>query len=133
MPTTNKPANLVELVLTCASWQEAQRIADHLLNRRLIACAKFLPIQCKNWWEGELSSAKEVMVMMESVSHYFSDIEAEIATLHSYQTFVLKSLPIHEVSHEAKLWLAGIMESREEVDSGMLGLEPARLSGKPTH
>ncbi|HVS58690.1 MAG TPA: divalent-cation tolerance protein CutA [Candidatus Saccharimonadales bacterium] len=98
-------ANFVELVLTCASWQEAQKIVDHLLEQRLIACAKFLPIEAKYWWEGELESAKEIMLLMESVQDNFKKVEAEVAKLHSYKTFVLQALPVTEVSAEATAWL----------------------------
>jgi periplasmic divalent cation tolerance protein len=107
MAAASKQTSFVELVLTCGSWQEAQRIVDHLLEHKLIACAKFLPIQSKYWWEGELNEAKEVMLLMESTAHYFDKIEEEAAALHSYKTFVLKSMPLDRLSEAAATWLQG--------------------------
>jgi periplasmic divalent cation tolerance protein len=97
--------NFVELVLTCGSYQEAQRIADALLDQKLIACAKFLPIQAKYWWEGALEEAKEVMLLMESVGDNFQKVETEVGKLHSYETFVLQALPMEQVSDRAQAWL----------------------------
>lgn len=98
-------SDFVELVLTCGSWQEAQKIADALLEKRLIACAKFLPIKARYWWEGELETTKEIMLLMESIEGNFANVEAEIAKLHSYETFVLQSIPITHISKKAKDWL----------------------------
>ena len=104
--------NFVELVLTCASWQEAQNIADHLLDKKLIACAKFLPIQSKYWWEGELAEAKEVMILMESLQSKFAVIETEVGKLHSYKTFVLKSVPLAQLSESATGWLRDELQNK---------------------
>ena len=97
--------NFVELVLTCGSWQEAQRIVDHLLEQKLIACAKFLPIEYKSWLYGELGTVKEVKLFMESLADKFEQIESEVAALHSYTTFVLQSVPIMQVSSGAAAWV----------------------------
>lgn len=95
----------VELVLTCGSWQEAQRIADHLLEQKLIACAEFLDVQSKFRWHGALEENKEIKLVMQSAAHLFATVEAEIAKLHSYDTFVLQQLPITALSEKATAWL----------------------------
>ena len=95
----------VELVLTCADRAEAEKIADALLDKHLIACAKFLPVDSKYWWRGKLEAAKETLLLMESVVDNFEKIEAEVAKLHSYDTFVLKQIPITNLSKKARTWL----------------------------
>lgn len=95
----------VELVLTCKDWAEAEKIADTLLKKHLIACAKFLPVESKYWWEGKIESDSEVLIFMESVAENFPQIETEVAKLHSYATFVLKATPITQISKDAAQWL----------------------------
>lgn len=94
----------VQLALTCGSWQEAQRIVDRLLEKRLIACAEFIPIKSKFQWKEHIEEADEIKLIMESGAHLFDEIEAEIQKLHSYETFVLQSVPLDRLSEAAAGW-----------------------------
>lgn len=104
--------NPVELVLTCGSWQEAQRIVDSLLEQKLIACAEFLEVTSKYHWKGDIKDDKEIRLIMETAEHLFDTIEAEVRKLHSYETFVLQALPIARVSHDARLWLVNVLGNK---------------------
>lgn len=97
--------NFVEMVLTCGSWQEAQKIADALLETRLVACVEFMEIQSKYWWNSQLEEAKEIKLIMETVADNFDRIETEVKKHHSYQTFVLQMIPIAKLSKQAAAWL----------------------------
>jgi periplasmic divalent cation tolerance protein len=80
-------SEFTELVLTCGSWQEAQRIADALLEKQLVACVEMLDVHSKFHWQGHIDAAKEVKLIMKSVANNFGKIEEEVAKLHSYGTF----------------------------------------------
>ncbi|HTB49286.1 MAG TPA: divalent-cation tolerance protein CutA [Verrucomicrobiae bacterium] len=101
----------IELVLTCGSWQEAQRIADAVLEKRLVACVEFIEVKSKYHWQGTLEEAKEIKLIMETVARNFEKVEAEVAKLHSYDTFVLKSLPVDTISKEAAQWLRETLDA----------------------
>lgn len=103
--------NFVELVLTCGSWQEAQKVADAVLEKKLVACVEFMEIKSKYWWKHELESTKEVKLIMETVAANFDKVEAEVGKHHSYDTFVLQQIPITRLSAAAAKWLA---ESTEQ-------------------
>ncbi len=98
-------SDFVELVLTCEDRAEAEKIAHVLLEKHLVACAKYVPIECSYWWQGEITEGKEVMLLMESVAEHFKKVEAEVAKLHSYETFILKALPMTRISPKAAAWL----------------------------
>ncbi|HEY5442013.1 MAG TPA: divalent cation tolerance protein CutA [Candidatus Saccharimonadales bacterium] len=105
----------VELVLTCGSWQEAQRIADSLLEKRLIACAEFMEVKSKYHWKDHLQESKEIKLIMESIADNFDKIETEVAKLHSYETFVLQQIPLTHLSERAQVWMGetlGILTDR---------------------
>lgn len=95
----------VQLVLTCGSWQEAQAIADALLGKHLVACVESLEIKSKYHWQGKLEEANEIKLVMETVADNFDKVEAEVAKLHSYDTFVLQQIPITNLSKKAQTWL----------------------------
>lgn len=99
------PGNFVELVLTCGSWQEAQKIADVLLDKRLVACVEMMEVKSKYHWQGKIEKAEEVKLIMQTVSNNFEKVEEQIRKLHSYDTFVLHQIPLGRVSAEAAEWL----------------------------
>jgi len=103
----------VELVLTCGSWQEAQRIADALLEKRLVACVEMFEIKSKYHWQKAIQEAKEIKLIMESVAEHFDTVEAEVAKLHSYETFVLQQIPVHRISTEAAKWWENETRTKE--------------------
>jgi periplasmic divalent cation tolerance protein len=96
--------NFVELFLTCASWQEAQRIADSLLEKHLVACVEFMEVKSRYHWHGRIEESDEIKLIMETVADNFDKIEAEVAKLHSYDTFVLEQIPLTNLSAKARGW-----------------------------
>ncbi len=93
-----------QLLLTCGSWQEAQLIAGALLDKHLVACVEFLEIKSKYHWQNKLEEADEIKLVMKSVAENFEKVEAQVAKLHSYDTFVLQQIPITHVSEAAQTW-----------------------------
>jgi periplasmic divalent cation tolerance protein len=104
--------NYVELVLTCGSWQQAQDIADALLEKHLVSCVEFFPIKSKFWWQKGLESADEIKLVMQSRDDYFSEVESIVKKLHSYDTFVMHALPIIHTTEAAKKWLKETLDVR---------------------
>lgn len=97
-------SNFVEVVLTCGSWQEAQRIADVLLEKRLVACVEFIEIKSKYHWQGKIDESDEIKLIMESIAENFKAIEKEVAKIHNYDTFVLQQIPLTNLSSRARDW-----------------------------
>ena len=103
--------DFVELVLTCGSWQEAQKITDALLAKKLVACVEQMEIHSKNWWKGKVEDNKEVKLIMETIAENFEKVEKEVRKHHSYETFVLQMIPIAKLSQDATTW---VTETRTE-------------------
>lgn len=93
------------LMLTCASSEEAEKIAHSLLESRLIACAKQFPVQSMFHWQGAVDQAQEIMLCMETIQEHCSAIDTEVRKLHSYTTYVLVGMPLVYVSEKAARWL----------------------------
>lgn len=93
------------LFLTCANQTEAEAIVNDLLERRLIACARQLPVASRFWWQGALERVDEVLVMMESVEAKFDQIEQAVRRLHSYETFVLTAVAVSKTTTGVSRWL----------------------------
>lgn len=93
-----------QLWLTCKDRVEADNIAKTLLDKKLIACAKQTEISSDSHWQGKTMHAIETLLMMDSREDLFKEIEAEIARIHSYDTFVLQAVPA-KFSKDAAKWM----------------------------
>jgi len=95
----------IQLILSCTDKTEADKIAQVLLEKRSIACAKQLPVSSNFVWKGQVDHSEEILLVMDSREDLFDEIEAEVKKLHSYETFVLQAVPIIKVSKDAEVWL----------------------------
>lgn len=78
------PANqLVELLLTCISWQQAQQIADHLFERCLISAAELVPISGKLPHRIGQVEATAVKLILQCAGRHVDSIRAELGRLHT--------------------------------------------------
>lgn len=98
-------SDFCQLQLTCANKKEADKIANTLLVKHLVACAKQVTISSDYWWQGRIEHSNEVLLIMDTKAELFDQIEAQVAKLHSYDTFVLQQIPIKNVSKDAAVWL----------------------------
>jgi periplasmic divalent cation tolerance protein len=108
-----KMSELCQFWLTCASAEEANKIGRMLLNKKLVVCTKQIQLKAEYWWKGKIEVADEVLLIMESREEFFGQIEAEVAKLHSYDTFVLEAVPINEISTKARAWVEDEFGSSE--------------------
>lgn len=90
--------------LSCELGEES-KIANHLLERHLVACAKFIPVASSYWWRSSLEHTNETMIIFESAEDLFDETRAEIKKVHSYDTFVLTQVSMTNINKEATKWL----------------------------
>lgn len=100
-----KPAKFCQLWLTVGSKEEADKIANTLLVKHLVACVRQIPVSSDYWWKGRIDHSNEILLQMESRQDLFDQVEAEVAKLHTYSTFVLEATPVTAISKSAAKWL----------------------------
>ena len=89
-------ANVVVL-MTTETKREAQKIVQHLLRQRLIACANILgPVESRFWWREKIDNSIEFLVFMKSDGELFPQLSKTIKQLHSYEVPEILALPIAE-------------------------------------
>lgn len=93
------------LFLTCANKEEAEKIEQALLNKKLVYCVKKTPVSSTFLWKGKIANSGEVLLVMDSVEENFEKVNAEIKKIHSYETFVLTSVPVTKTTKEVETWV----------------------------
>lgn len=96
-PLTDEVMNtkFVLVIVTVANKQEAEKIAQNLLNEKLIACANIInPVISHFHWSEKIDVAEECLVLMKSRMDLFSALAKRVAELHSYEVPEVLALPI---------------------------------------
>jgi len=85
--TRSRAAGVGEVIIlsTAPKMAEAKKIANFLVNVRLIACANILPkIRSIYRWQGKVHDEPEVLIVMKSLVSKVPAIKRELKKLHSY-------------------------------------------------
>jgi uncharacterized protein involved in tolerance to divalent cations len=77
---------VVEFVITCGSWQEAQWIADALLEMQLVESIETFEIKPTRWLEGNPHGTQQVTLLVLALPENFPRIEAQVEKLKKINT-----------------------------------------------
>lgn len=100
----------LQVVTTTESQQDAARIAEALVSRRLAACVQVVgPISSTYRWEGEVQSASEWQLIVKTRGDLYPQVEQAIRELHTYEVPEIVALPIVAGSRAYLDWLDGCL------------------------
>jgi periplasmic divalent cation tolerance protein len=103
----------VIVMVTTASKQEAETIAQRLLQERLIACANIIgPVSSLFHWAGKTERAEEYLILMKSRKDLFEKLAETVKALHSYEVPEILALPITDSSKEYLDWLGSCLAGK---------------------
>lgn len=94
------------VLITTASKQEAEKIVQHLLDDKLIACANIIGSVTSFFrWSGNIERAEECLVLLKSRKDLFERLIEVVKTMHSYEVPEILALPVVEGSKDYLDWL----------------------------
>lgn len=97
---------LIVVLITAGSSQEAERIATVLLEARLAACVNLLPdLTSLFWWEGKIDRGEEVLLLVKTRRALMPRLLESVRSAHSYDVFEAVALPILEGNPDYLRWL----------------------------
>ncbi len=64
---------------------EALRVVDHLLKKRLIACANVFPVRSCFWWKGKIQRTGEAVSIVKTQERLWEQVVEEVSKVHSYE------------------------------------------------
>jgi periplasmic divalent cation tolerance protein len=85
---------------------EARKIAKHLLDKKLIACANILQSKSLYFWKGKLADESEAILLAKTTSDLYEKIKEEVKKIHSYTTPCIAKLGI-DLNKDYAEWLLG--------------------------
>lgn len=96
----------IVVLCTCASPDEARRIASSLIEKRLAACVNLAPpVRSIYHWKGAVEETEEILMIIKSSRLLFERLRGEIARLHSYEVPETIAIPIIEGAASYLAWM----------------------------
>mgnify|MGYP000011623473 CR=1 FL=1 len=96
--------------VTTSSFEEARKIAKHVLEKKLAACVNIWPISSVYWWEGKVEGALEFAMIIKTKDEKFSELKEEIKSIHSYSTPCICAVAIEDGLREFLNWIDETVE-----------------------
>src|SRR5450759_4459408 len=91
---------------TCGSSGEAERLARHLVERRVAACVQITAgVRSFYRWQGELANEEEFQLTIKSRRDLFGALCAELRKVHSYEVPEILALPVVEGAESYLQWM----------------------------
>ncbi len=97
----------VVVLVTCATVDEARRIARAAVEARLAACANIVQSRVDSIyrWKAKIERAREFLLLMKSSRKKLGALNALVVRMHSYDVPEFIALPIASGSKAYLAWL----------------------------
>jgi periplasmic divalent cation tolerance protein len=98
--------DILQIITTTASAEDARRIARALVEQRLAACVQIVgPIESVYRWQGKIETAGEFQCWIKTRSDLFDRVEQTIRQLHPYEVPEILAVPVVAGSQKYLDWL----------------------------
>jgi periplasmic divalent cation tolerance protein len=99
---------------TCASAEEAERLARSLVDDRLAACVTLIhPVRSFYRWQGAVADSVEWLLVIKTSRTLFAGLRAAIESAHSYEVPEILALPVIEGSTNYLSWIDSELQSAD--------------------
>jgi periplasmic divalent cation tolerance protein len=102
------------VITTCPSMEEAEALAEKILNARLAACVNIVPgVLSLYEWQGKLEREQEFLLLIKTRSEGFPELEKLVQASHSYELPELIAVPIDEGSAPYLNWIDAQLDNNK--------------------
>ena len=96
----------VIVFVTCETKEQAEQIAEAVVQEKLAACVNILPaIRSCYVWERKLTWSDEVLCLFKTTRGRFSLLQDRIRALHSYSVPEIAAVGIEDVNRSYADWI----------------------------
>lgn len=93
------------ITTTTDSKENADMIAQMLLEKKLVACVQSSTIQSTYHWQGEIHDSAEILLTMKTKRSLFEKVQTEIENLHTYDIPEIIMIPIISANQSYLQWI----------------------------
>jgi len=100
---------MVFVYITCASSEEAKKLAKILLEKKSAGCVNIFPVQSMYPENGAIREAGEYVLIVKTIDSKVQIVEDIARENHSYKTPFIGTLSLTRLNREYKEWLTGVV------------------------
>lgn len=91
------PTPVLLTLCTCPDRETAEQIANALVTQGLAACVNLAPSVTSIYeWEGKLETAEEILLLIKTSKHRYTELEQAILSLHPYELPEIIAVPVEQ-------------------------------------
>ena len=105
--------NIIAIMTTTDSLEEARSIAATLVERKLVACAQISSIESFYSWQGAVQNDDEFRLLLKTTEDRYPEVEAAILELHSYDLPTVVAVDIARSHAPYAEWVAANASGNE--------------------
>jgi periplasmic divalent cation tolerance protein len=99
-------ADAIIVMVSCASGEEAEKLALCLVEEKLAACGNILTgARSIFHWQGKLCKETEAVLLLKTREALFPRLRARVKDLHSYEVPEIIALPVVAGDEQYLAWL----------------------------
>jgi len=100
--------NPIVVTTTFERQEDAEHLANSLLQKRLVACAQIHgPVKSMYWWKDNIAQSVEFVLTVKTFDEVYGDVEKIILEEHPYDVPEIVAEPFTQVSAGYLAWMAG--------------------------
>jgi periplasmic divalent cation tolerance protein len=96
--------NAIAIYIPCPSKSIAEKIAKHLLAKKLIGCSNIFAANSMYWWKGKFEKSDEKIIFAKALEKNYRKIVKETKGMHPYEVPLIAKFNV-EVNEEYLKWL----------------------------
>lgn len=96
---------LIAVYTTLDNREAAQAIAQHLVQKKLVACAQISAIKSFYVWSGVVQQAPEWRVLLKTTDRQYDAVEAAIRELHPYELPAIYAMAVERADADYAEWV----------------------------
>ena len=97
--------NPIAVLTTVATLDDARRIANALVARRLVACAQISAIESIYTWDGAEQNEQEFRLLLKTTDERYESVERAIRDMHPYELPAIHALRFEHVFAPYAAWI----------------------------
>jgi len=98
------------LYTTCESTEEAEKLANIIIDNKIAACVDFWPISSCYNWEGKRELRSQVMLLVTTFEKKLDAVIQIISDNHTYSIPMIAGVDVRRINHPYKEWMMNEIE-----------------------
>lgn len=96
------------LITTVENLEQAERLSNEILKRRLAGCVSMSPVVSKYWWRGNIERSEEIMLIIKTHQDTVRDLVDFIIKEHPYEVPEVLVLPVEVAGEGYSRWIEDV-------------------------